>query len=201
MVSEAISKISLELHTPRLPYLILTNTHNTHLEGCTSLKQLLAASDLVIIFNSSTESLNNTISAHERPREIGGMPRGLPLQSEHTERQEEVIGAFKHAWKGYKMYAWGKDELKPISKKSNEWFNLGLTLVDALDTMWLMGLTEEFSEAREWVEKKMVIAQDKDVNLFETTIRVLGGLLSAFHLTNDTMFLDRAVSSCVSYCH
>ena len=133
--------------------------------------------------------------------EIGGIPRGPPLQSEHTERQEEVIGAFKHAWKGYKMYAWGKDELKPISKKSNEWFNLGLTLVDALDTMWLMGLREEFSEAREWVEKEMVIAQDKDVNLFETTIRVLGGLLSAFHLTNDTLFLDRAVSSCVSYCH
>ena len=160
-----------------------------------------AAPWLYQIYNSSTESLNNTISAHERPREIGGMPRGLPLQSEHTERQEEVIGAFKHAWKGYKMYAWGKDELKPISKKSNEWFNLGLTLVDALDTMWLMGLTEEFSEAREWVEKKMVIAQDKDVNLFETTIRVLGGLLSAFHLTNDTMFLDRAVSSYVPYCH
>ena len=126
--------------------------------------------------------------------EIGGMPRGPPLQSEHTQRQEEVIGAFKHAWKAYKMYAWGKDELKPVSKNSNEWFNLGLTLVDALDTMWLMGLTEEFSEAREWVEKEMVIAQDKDVNLFETTIRVLGGLLSAFHLTNDTVFLDRAVS-------
>ena len=130
--------------------------------------------------------------------EIGGMPRGPPLQSEHTQRQEEVISAFKHAWKAYKMYAWGKDELKPVSKKSNEWFNLGLTLVDALDTMWLMGLTEEFSEACEWVKHEMVIAQDKDVNLFETTIRVLGGLLSAFHLTGDTMFLHRAVSSYVT---
>ena len=130
--------------------------------------------------------------------EIGGMPRGPPLQSEHTQRQEEVISAFKHAWKAYKMYAWGKDELKPVSKKSNEWFNLGLTLVDALDTMWLMGLTEEFSEACEWVKHEMVIAQDKDVNLFETTIRVLGGLLSAFHLTGDAMFLHRAVSSYVT---
>ena len=154
----------------------------------------VAAPWLYQTYNSSTETLNNTIPAHERPHEVGGMPRGPPLQSEHTQRQEEVIGAFKHAWKAYKMYAWGKDELRPISKKSNEWFNLGLTLVDALDTMWLMGLTEEFSEAREWVKKEMVIAQDKDVNLFETTIRVLGGLLSAFHLTNDTVFLDRAVS-------
>lgn len=146
------------------------------------------------VAGGSTEGLDNTIPANERPRVIGGMPRGPPLQSNHTKRQKEVIAAFKHAWKAYKMYAWGKDELRPISRKSNEWFNLGLTLVDALDTMWLMGLTEEFNEAREWVEKEMVIAQDKDVNLFETTIRVLGGLLSTFHLTGDTLFLDRAVS-------
>ena len=91
------------------------------------------------------------------------------------------------------MYAWGKDELKPISRDSNEWFNLGLTLVDSLDTMWLMGLTKEFEEAREWVEEEMVIAQDKDVNLFETTIRVLGGLLTTYHLTQDKMFLNKAV--------
>ena len=70
--------------------------------------------------------------------------------------------------------------------------------MDALDTMWLVGLTEEFSEAREWVKHEMVIAQDKDMNLFETTIRVLGGLLSAFHLTGDTMFLHCAVSSYVT---
>jgi len=149
------------------------------------------------VADGSTEGLDNTIPANEQPRVIGGMPRGPPLQSNHTKRQKEVVAAFKHAWKAYKMYAWGKDELRPISRKSNEWFNLGLTLVDALDTMWLMGLTEEFNEAREWVEKEMVIAQDKDVNLFETTIRVLGGLLSTFHLTGDTLFLDRAVSGCV----
>lgn len=148
------------------------------------------------VADGSTEGLDNTIPANKRPRVIGGMPRGPPLQSNHTKRQKEVIAAFKHAWKAYKMYAWGKDELRPISRKSNEWFNLGLTLVDALDTMWLMGLTEEFNEAQEWVEKEMVIAQDKDVNLFETTIRVLGGLLSTFHLTGDTLFLDRAVSGC-----
>lgn len=50
--------------------------------------------------------------------------------------------AFKHAWKGYKDYAWGHDELKPISKSFGEWFGLGLTLIDALDTMWIMDLKE-----------------------------------------------------------
>lgn len=125
-------------------------------------------------------------------KELGGMPLGPPLQSNHSARQRAVVDAFRHAWKGYRTYAWGKDELLPISKTSNEWFNLGLTLVDSLDTMWLMGLSEEFAEAREWVEKEMVLAQDKDVNLFETTIRVLGSLLSTYHLTRDKLFLQKA---------
>lgn len=126
--------------------------------------------------------------------EFGGMKLGRPLETNHTERQRAVVDAFRHAWKAYKMYAWGKDELKPISRKSSDWFNLGLTLVDSLDTMWLMGLTEEFDEAREWVQEKMDVAQNTDVNLFETTIRVLGGLLSTYHLTGDALFLDKAVS-------
>lgn len=122
------------------------------------------------------------------------MPRGPPLNLEHNKQQSAIVNAFKHAWKAYKDSAWGKDELKPVSHTSSTWFNLGLTLVDSLDTMWLMGLNEEFKEARNWVENEMVVAQNKDVNLFETTIRVLGGLLSAFHLTKDHMFLEKAVS-------
>ena len=126
--------------------------------------------------------------------EFGGMKLGRPLDGNHTDRQKAVVDAFRHAWKAYKRHAWGKDELMPVSKKSSDWFNLGLTLVDSLDTMWLMGLKEEFDEAREWVKDEMDVAQDTDVNLFETTIRVLGGLLSTYHLTGDTVFLDKAVS-------
>ena len=107
-----------------------------------------------------------------------------------------MVSAFKHAWKGYKQHCWGKDELRPISGGCSTWFNLGLTLVDSLDTMWLMGLADEFDEARGWVENEMVIAQNRDVNLFETTIRSLGGLLSAYHLSEDEMFLHKAVSLC-----
>lgn len=134
------------------------------------------------------------------PKQVyGGMKLGPPLQLEQTNRQREVVEAFKHAWKAYKMYAWGKDELKPISKTSNEWFNLGLTLIDSLDTMWLMGLVDEFNEAREWVQTELDIAQNKDVNLFETTIRVLGGLLSTYHLTGDSLFLNKAVSTDINW--
>lgn len=55
-------------------------------------------------------------------------------------RLEAVREAFRHAWKGYKDFAWGHDELKPVSKSYTEWFGLGLTLIDALDTMWILGL-------------------------------------------------------------
>lgn len=57
-------------------------------------------------------------------------------------RQEAVVKAFRHAWKGYKQFAWGHDHLKPISEGYHDWFGLGLTIVDSLDTMYIMGLTE-----------------------------------------------------------
>ena len=50
------------------------------------------------------------------------------------------MAAFKHAWTAYTNYAWGHDHLKPISQKAHDWFGLGLTLVDSLDTMYIMNL-------------------------------------------------------------
>uniref|UniRef100_A0A8C2JTA3 alpha-1,2-Mannosidase n=1 Tax=Cyprinus carpio TaxID=7962 RepID=A0A8C2JTA3_CYPCA len=107
-------------------------------------------------------------------------------------RLEAVREAFRHAWKGYKNFAWGHDELKPISKSYGEWFGLGLTLIDALDTMWILGLEEEFAEARQWVAKELSFDKNVDVNLFESTIRILGSLLSTYHLTGDSLFLEKA---------
>ncbi|XP_072344366.1 mannosidase, alpha, class 1B, member 1b [Scyliorhinus torazame] len=109
-----------------------------------------------------------------------------------NDRQIAVIEAFQHAWKGYKQYAWGHDELKPISKTYSEWFGLGLTLVDALDTMWILGQHEEFEEAKKWVVDELNLGKKVDVNLFETTIRILGGLLSVYNLTGDQVFLEKA---------
>lgn len=55
-------------------------------------------------------------------------------------------------------------------------------------------LSTEFLEAKLWVEKNLVFTSNRDVNLFEVTIRVLGGLLSAYHLSGDKIFLSKAVS-------
>src|SRR3954462_5447442 len=53
----------------------------------------------------------------------------------------EVRAEFLHAWNGYKKYAWGHDELKPLSDGYRDWHSgtLLMTPVDALDTMILMG--------------------------------------------------------------
>lgn len=117
----------------------------------------------------------------------------IKFNGPQNERQRAVVSAFQHAWQGYRRYAWGRDHLKPISKTHQTWFDLGLTLIDSLDTMLVMGLKEEYVEARVWVEDNLKFTTDKDVNLFETTIRVLGGLLSTYHLSQDQIFLDKAV--------
>lgn len=57
-----------------------------------------------------------------------------------TVRQRAVVNAAKRAWTGYKKYAWGHDHLKPISKQHQDWFHLALTLVDSLDTLYMMDM-------------------------------------------------------------
>lgn len=55
-----------------------------------------------------------------------------------------------------------------------------------------MNLSDDFAEARDWVRDHLNLAVNKDVNLFETTIRVLGGLLGSFHLSGESLFLAKA---------
>ncbi|XVE88373.1 hypothetical protein DITRI_Ditri19aG0064600 [Diplodiscus trichospermus] len=101
-------------------------------------------------------------------------------------RQQNVKEAFNHSWSGYKRFAMGYDELMPVSQHGVDGLGgLGATVVDALDTAMIMGLDEVVSEAGSWIESHLLerISQKGQVNLFETTIRVLGGLLSAYHLS------------------
>ncbi|KAJ2048190.1 hypothetical protein H4S04_003981, partial [Coemansia sp. S16] len=69
--------------------------------------------------------------------------------SAHTdkERRSAVRDAMKHAWSGYHKYAFGHDELLPVSNKSNDkWGGWGVTLIDALDTLYIMELYDEFNQ-------------------------------------------------------
>ncbi|XP_053413093.1 LOW QUALITY PROTEIN: endoplasmic reticulum mannosyl-oligosaccharide 1,2-alpha-mannosidase [Nycticebus coucang] len=129
----------------------------------------------------------------DKPTRPSLLPARMKNKPAHPNaRQKGVIDIFLHAWKGYRKFAWGHDELKPVSRSFSEWFGLGLTLIDALDTIWILGLRKEFEEARKWVSTKLHFEKDVDVNLFESTIRILGGLLSAYHLSGDSLFLRKA---------
>jgi mannosyl-oligosaccharide alpha-1,2-mannosidase len=60
------------------------------------------------------------------------------------------------AWNAYKTYAWGKNELKPLNKSGTGTFTLdegsGLTLVDSMDTLYIMGLYDEYHLAKDWIK-------------------------------------------------
>ena len=64
---------------------------------------------------------------------------------------ERVKAEFLHAWNGYKKYAWGNDDLKPLSKSHHNWYAEPLLMspVDGLDTMYIMGLKQEADTTRE----------------------------------------------------
>jgi mannosidase alpha-like ER degradation enhancer 2 len=107
---------------------------------------------------------------------------------------EEVKQEFLHSWNAYKKYAWGHDELRPLTKGSFDWYNTQfyLSALDALDTMMLMGLTDEADSTREYVATHLSWDRDTYVKVFEFTIRGLGGLLSSYQLTGDRRLLDLA---------
>ena len=107
---------------------------------------------------------------------------------------DDVKAEFLHAWSSYRRYAWGHDDLDPISKKPRDWYGtpLLMTPVDALDTMLLMGLRGEADAARELIATKLDFDQDIYVKNFEVTIRLLGGLLSAYQLSGDERLLHKA---------
>jgi mannosidase alpha-like ER degradation enhancer 2 len=107
---------------------------------------------------------------------------------------EQVRAEFLHAWRGYRKYAWGHDDLRPLSKTSHDWYqqSLYMTPVDALDTMILMGLKEEAAQTKEFIIANLSFDKDIYVKNFEVTIRLLGGLLSSYQLTGDKRLLSLA---------
>lgn len=62
-----------------------------------------------------------------------------------------------------------------------------LTLIDALDTLVIIGNISEFSKNIRWLEENLTFDKDYNVSVFETNIRILGGLLSAHFLATEYM--------------
>lgn len=152
-----------------------------------------------------------------------GKPKKLPrvqstsisnrLTKETQERRTAVKDVFLRSWNAYKQQAWTWDELRPVSGGGKNAFGgWAASLVDGLDTLWMMGYvywahtSRALADSRsphslydDFYEAAQVAAQldwanttETSANLFETTIRHLGGLLSAYDLSGERALLDKA---------
>ncbi|XP_037936463.1 ER degradation-enhancing alpha-mannosidase-like protein 2 [Teleopsis dalmanni] len=96
------------------------------------------------------------------------------------ELREQVRSVFQHGYDSYLRYAADYDELRPLTCDGvDTWGSYSLTLIDALDTLATMGNYSEFRRIALLIEKKMNFDKDINVSVFETNIRIVGGLISA----------------------
>lgn len=123
----------------------------------------------------------------------GGNADAPPLPPPSMQAMQQAVkGAMLHAWNSYEKHAWGRDELQPMSLVGKDSFaGMGATILDSLSTLWIMGLKEEFARGRAFVNSSLVFPRNEQISLFETNIRVVGGLLSAYDLSGDELFLRR----------
>jgi mannosyl-oligosaccharide alpha-1,2-mannosidase len=110
-------------------------------------------------------------------------------------RRLEVKNAFIKSWKSYKWYGWMFDEVTPVSGVGKNTFGgWAATLVDALDSLWIMGLKDDFyAAAAAAATIDWSVTEETSVNFFETTIRHLAGLLSAYDLSQEETLLRKAI--------
>lgn len=115
-------------------------------------------------------------------------------EAEAARLAEQVKAETRHAWQGYMQFAKGHDDLKPISGQPRDWYEKSLLMspVDALDTLILLGLDKEATEARELIATQLSFDHDMYVQNFEITIRLLGGLISGYQLSGDERLLKLA---------
>jgi mannosidase alpha-like ER degradation enhancer 2 len=126
------------------------------------------------------------------PASAGPAPTPPPI--DRAAMAAAVRAEFLYAWQAYEKHAWGHDELKPVSKSTRDWYgeSLEITPVDTLDTLLLMGLTEEAEKTKTLIVDKLSFDKDVSVKNFEVTIRLLGGLLSSYQRTGDARLLKLA---------
>src|SRR6476661_2282785 len=109
---------------------------------------------------------------------------------------DDVRSEMRWAWRNYRERAWGKDQIKPISGGFESFplknHHLGLSLIEALDSLWIMALDDEFRDGVDWVKANLDFDVDGEVSVFETNIRLVGGLLSAWHCSGDPALLAKA---------
>lgn len=122
-------------------------------------------------------------------------PRAIPkiqaqfddgAKEKHLARQHKVKSVFLRSWNSYKEKAWLHDELAPISGRPRSGYGWATTMVDSLDTLWIMGLEDDFEQAVKALNESVDFTRSDNspISVFETTIRHLGGLLGAYDVSD-----------------
>jgi len=155
--------------------------------------------------NPQINTVNNVYDDGKmNQKSIGRTDNTAPLiiggeDASAADKRNHVKGMMLHAWNGYVKYAWGANEVKPISKRGHSASvfgsaQMGATIVDAMDTLYIMGLQDEFSKGRQWIEQSLDFNHvSGEISVFETNIRYVGGLLSLYSFTGDEMFKEKAI--------
>ena len=107
---------------------------------------------------------------------------------------QEIISETQRCWNAYKQYAWGHDALAPLSKSYSDWYEepLYISPIDAYSTLFLMGLKEEAKAIENYVVDSLDFDKNIDAKIFEVNIRILGGLLAMYELSENPLVLEKA---------
>lgn len=132
-----------------------------------------------------------------------------PNHINHLKNETRYL--FKHAWSSYMKYGFPADEVRPDTcepygpdfndvnniVRNDAMGNVSLTILDNLDTLMIMEEWDELEKALEYLkqEQKTLFNKDTVVQVFETTIRSLGGLLSTHLLLTDVTNNNRDLPS------
>lgn len=138
--------------------------------------------------------LRSLASTAAAPLFLGAAPRQtLPAMASIA---REVRAEFHHAWDGYKRFAWGYDEVLPVSGAPKNFFieshSFGLSIIEALDTLYVMELDDELHASVEWLRSHLNFDVDGDVQMFEANIRMVAGLIAGYYATQERFLLDGA---------
>jgi len=108
----------------------------------------------------------------------------------------QVRDEFLHAWNGYKQFAWGSDEVHPVSGTATDFFvkghSFGLSIIEALDTLYVMELDDELASCVKWLQAHLDFDIDGNVQMFEAVIRMVAGLIAGYYATGERFMLDGA---------
>lgn len=139
-------------------------------------------------------ALANATDAAARPELRGTVPKQYDIKMKREKIKEMML----HSWNNYVLYAWGDNELRPVTRQPHRAniygsARLGATIIDSLSTLYTMGLESEFNRGRDWVATDLKMDYNAFVSVFETNIRILGGLLSAYAMSGYTVFKTKSV--------